>query len=96
MVRRTRTFIKENYATYDSAKKQYYLTFNDGRIEYFPDRLPKKIEYSFDPSDKKDIYVKLYDEDVVKIINGLFLARYGLGNYIDKEKEHWQVQKKRK
>jgi len=87
MVRRTRTFIKENYATYDPGKKQYYLTFNDGRKEYFPDRIPKKIEYSFDPNDKKDLYVKLYDDEVVQIINSLFLARYGLGNYIDKEKE---------
>ena len=87
MVRRTRTFIKENYASYDEKKKQYYLTFNDGRIEYFPNRLPKKIEYSFDPKDKKDIYVKLYDDKVVNIINRLFLARYGLGNYIDNEKE---------
>jgi superfamily II DNA or RNA helicase len=88
MVRRTRTFIKQNYATYDTKKKQYYLTFNDGRIEYFPDRLPKKIEYSFDPNDANDIYVKLYDENVVNIINGLYLSRYGLGNYIDKKKEH--------
>ncbi len=87
MVRRTRTFIKENYATFDPAKDQYYLTFNDGRIEYFPDRIPKKIEYSFNPADEKDIYVKLYDEEVVKIINSLFLSRYGLGNYINKEKE---------
>jgi hypothetical protein len=37
-----RTFIKENYATYDEKKKQYYLTFNDGRIEYFPDRIAKE------------------------------------------------------
>ncbi|HRC90067.1 MAG TPA: phospholipase D-like domain-containing protein, partial [Bacteroidales bacterium] len=87
MVRRTRTFIKENYATYDPVKKQYYLTFNDGRIEYFPDRIPKKIEYSFDPHDKDNIYVKLYDDEIVNIINNLYLARYGLGNYIDKEKE---------
>ncbi len=87
MVRRTRTFIKENYATYDTQKKQFYLTFNDGKVLYFPDRIPKKIEYSFDPNDSKDIYVKLYDDDIVKIINGLYLARYGLGNYIDKEKE---------
>jgi len=87
MVRRTRTFIKENYATFDALKNQYYLTFNDGRIEYFPDRIPKKIEYSFDPRDEKDIYVKLYDDEVVNIINGLYLARYGLGNYIEKNKE---------
>ncbi len=86
MVRRTRTFIKENYADYDSEKKQYYLTFNDGRKAYFPDRIPKKIEYSFNSDDKKDIYVRLYDEEVVKIINSLYLPRYGLGNYIDQNK----------
>ncbi len=88
MVRRTRTFIKENYATWDAVKKQHYLTFNDGRIEYFPERKPRKIEYAFDPGDKSDIYVKLYDEDVVNTINELYLARYGLGNFIDKEKEN--------
>lgn len=87
MVRRTRTFIKQNYATYDENKKQYYLTFNDGRIEYFPNRIPKKIEYPFDPKDETDIYVKLYDDNIVNIINSLHLARYGLGNYIDKGKE---------
>lgn len=87
MVRRTRTFIKENYASYDENKKQYYLTFNNGTIEYFPERLAKKVEYSFNPKDPNDIYVKLYDEEVVKTINGLHLSRYGLGNYIDKEKE---------
>lgn len=86
MVRRTRTFIKENYAKYDTQKKQYYLTFSDGRVDYFPERIPKKIEYSFDPNDPDDVYVKLYDKWVVNIINNLFLARYGLGNYVDKDK----------
>ncbi|MGE0084780.1 MAG: helicase-related protein [Desulfococcaceae bacterium] len=87
MVRRTRTFIKQNYATYDPDKKQYYLTFHDGRTVYFPDRIPKKIEYAFNPDDEKDSYVKLYDEEVVKIISSLYLPRYGLGNYIDKDRE---------
>ena len=87
MVRRTRTFIKQNYSTYDSEKKQYYLTFNDGGKVYFPDRISKKIEYAFNPKDKKDIYVKLYDENVVKLINSLYLPRYGLGNFIDKDKQ---------
>jgi len=87
MVRRTRTFIKENYATFDNIKKQYFLTFNDGRNEYIPERIPKKIEYPFDPNDKNDIYVRLYDDKIVEIINNLYLARYGLGNYINKEKE---------
>ncbi len=87
MVRRTRTFVKENYAAYDPERKKHYLTFHDGRTVYFPDRIPKKIEYAFNPDDKKDIYVKLYDEKVVKIISSLSLPRYGLGNYIDKEKQ---------
>lgn len=86
MVRRTRTFIKHNYATLDAERNQFFITFNDGRIEYFPDRVPKKVEYSFDQNDTDDIYVKLYDENIVNIINSLFLARYGLGNYIDKNK----------
>lgn len=96
MVRRTRTFIKENYATFDHRKKQYFLTFNDGRIEYIPERIPKKVEYPFDPNDKNDIYVRLYDDEIVNIINNLHLARYGLGNYIDKQKDNLATPEERK
>ncbi|MBP6871653.1 MAG: helicase [Bacteroidales bacterium] len=87
MVRRTRTFIKENYATFDDGRNQYFLTFSDGSRFYFPDRIPKKIEYDFDPLDDVDIYAKLYSENVVLLINSLQLARYGLANYIDPAKE---------
>lgn len=83
MVRRTRTFIKNNYTTWDDDKKQYYITFNDGKINYFPSRVPHKVEYSFNENDPFDIYVKLYSTFVVDTINGLHLARYGLGNFID-------------
>lgn len=83
MVRRTRTFVKSNYATWDDEKKQYYITFNDGDTNYFPSRVPKKVEYSFDEIDPADIYVKLYSTPVVDTINGLHLSRYGLGNFID-------------
>jgi superfamily II DNA or RNA helicase len=83
MVRRTRTFIKNNYAEWDPDKKQYYISFSDGTKNYFPYRIPKKVEYSFDEKDPDDIYVKLYSSDVVDKINQLHLARYGLGNYID-------------
>lgn len=96
MVRRTRTFIKENYATFDHRKKQYFLTFNDGRIEYIPERIPKKVEYPFNPNDKNDIYVRLYDDKIVNIINNLHLARYGLGNYIDKQKDNLATPEERK
>ena len=39
MVRRTRGFIKENYATLDKETGRKYLLFNDGNRSYFRDRL---------------------------------------------------------
>ena len=83
LVRRTRSFIKNNYAGTDNANGRKYLTFADGTKQYFPDRLSKKVEYQFDEKDKKDQYAKLYSDNIVKIINGLELPRYGLGNYIN-------------
>ncbi|MGD0022409.1 MAG: helicase-related protein [Smithellaceae bacterium] len=83
LVRRTRSFIKNNYSGTDKANGRKYLTFADGRKQYFPDRLPKKVEYAFDSNDKKDQYAKLYSDNIVKLINGLELPRYGLGNYIN-------------
>lgn len=82
LVRRTRSFIKDNYAEFDSDKNRKYLTFSDGTRSYFPDRIPKKVEFDFDPDNPKDQYAKLYSQTVVDTINGLDLPRYGLGNYI--------------
>lgn len=82
LVRRTRSFIKENYAEYDPEKKRKFLTFYDGKRSYFPDRIPKKVEFDFDPDNPMDLYAKLYSQSVVDSINGLDLPRYGLGNYI--------------
>jgi len=81
LVRRTRSFIKENYAIYDPDKKRKYLLFSDGRKSYFPDRIPKKVEYHFNPKDPSDQYAKLYSDEVVSTLNTLTLPRYGLGNY---------------
>lgn len=83
MVRRTRTFIKNNYAVYDEEKKQHFIVFNNGHVNYFPIRSPQRVEYSFDENDPSDVYVRLYSPDVVNLINRLHLARYGLGNFID-------------
>ncbi len=82
LVRRTRSFIKDNYAELDTEKNRKYLTFSDGTRFYFPDRLPKKVDFDFDPDNPKDQYAKLYSQNIVDIINGLDLPRYGLGNYI--------------
>ncbi len=82
LVRRTRSFIKDNYAEYDPEKDRKYLAFSDGTRSYFPDRVPKKVEFDFDPDNPKDQYAKLYTQQIVDTINGLDLPRYGLGNYI--------------
>jgi superfamily II DNA or RNA helicase len=79
LVRRTRSFIKTNYAKDDPELNRKYLEFPDGTRSYFPDRIPKKVEYDFDPDDPNDQYAQLYSSDVVNIINGLILPRYGLG-----------------
>jgi superfamily II DNA or RNA helicase len=83
MVRRTRSFIKQNYAETDPENGRKYLTFSDGRRSYFPDRIPKRLEYEFNRNDPNDVYAKLYSQKVVDIINDLNLPRYGLGNYIN-------------
>jgi superfamily II DNA or RNA helicase len=85
LVRRTRSFIKNNYAKTDMASGRKYLVFNDGTRSYFPDRLPKKVEYEFNMRDPGDIYARLYSEDVVNMINSLNLPRYGLQQYLDEK-----------
>ncbi|MBK7106657.1 MAG: DEAD/DEAH box helicase family protein [Ignavibacteriae bacterium] len=82
LVRRTRSFIKENYAETDETIGRKYLTFSDGRRSYFPDRIPKRVEYVFDPNDPTDQYAKLYSKKVVDVINDLNLPRYGIANYL--------------
>jgi superfamily II DNA or RNA helicase len=83
LVRRTRTFIKNNYAEPKEGTERKYLTFADGSRSYFPDRLAKKVEYEFDPKNPKDQYAKLYSRRVVDIINQLNVPRYGLKNYLN-------------
>lgn len=85
MVRRTRSFIKGNYAETDPDNSRKYLTFSDGTRSYFPDRVAKKVEYHFDPDDPSDQYAKLYSQPVVDLINNLELPRYGLGERINEK-----------
>jgi superfamily II DNA or RNA helicase len=83
MVRRTRSFIKDNYAKTDETGRKY-LEFSDGSRSYFPDRVPRTIRFTLEGSNT-DPYSQLYSEAVVEIINGLNLPRYGLGNYISNQ-----------
>ena len=82
LVRRTRSFIQENYAETDPENGRKFLTFSDSSRSYFPVRSPKTVKFPIDDSDPSDQYAKLYDPDVVNAINSLKLPRYGLGNYV--------------
>ncbi|MCC7291848.1 MAG: hypothetical protein IT449_07295 [Phycisphaerales bacterium] len=81
LVRRTRSFIKENYAKDDPTNGRKYLEFEDGRRSYFPDRVPKTAKFRVDERDPNDQYAALFAPKVVDTVNGLTLPRYGLGNY---------------
>ena len=83
LVRRTRTFIKENYAKTDPENGRKYLEFNDGHKSYFPDRIPKAIKFE---TVKGDQYSRLYSSDMIAIMEELRLPRYGLSQYEDKTK----------
>ena len=77
LVRRTRSFIQENYAATDQTNGRKYLTFADGTRSYFPVRVPKTVRFEIDGQ-----YSRLFADHVVDAINGLGLPRYGLGNYV--------------
>lgn len=85
LVRRTRTFIKENYALVDEQNpKRKYLLAKDGLSRnYFPDRLPKKILFKTTPG---DMFERLYSEDMMKWMSDLKLPRYGLSKYLSSTK----------
>ena len=79
LVRRTRSFIQDNYAETDQETGRRYLTYEDGTKSFFPTRVPKTVKFSIDESDPKDQYAKLYSQKVVDAVKELHLPRYGLG-----------------
>ena len=83
LVRRTRTFIKDNYAKEDPENKRRYLEFPDGKKSYFPDRIPRSVKF---PTDPKDQYSRLYSDDMISLMESLKLPRYGLIHYKSDER----------
>lgn len=81
MVRRTRTFIQDNYAEADAETGRKFLRFADGSKSYFPTRVPRTVKFRIDDNNRDDQYARLYAAEVVDAINALNLPRYGLGNY---------------
>ena len=82
LVRRTRSFIQDNYAETDRETGRKFLTYEDGGKSFFPTRVPKTVKFAIDESDPNDQYAKLYSPRVVDVVKNLHLPRYGLGNYV--------------
>lgn len=82
MVRRTRSFIKENYAEIDETTGRPYLNLEGGRRSYFPTRVARTLAFSIDERNPADQYARLYAPAVVDAIAALALPRYGLGEYV--------------
>ena len=82
LVRRTRSFIQDNYAETDLETGRKFLTYEDGTKSFFPTRVPKTVKFVIDDSNPNDQYAKLYSPKVVDIVKDLHLPRYGLGNYV--------------
>ncbi len=84
LVRRTRSFIMENYTETEPQTGRKFLSFPDGTRSYFPTRIPKTVKFTIDDQNSNDPYAQLYSPHVVDTISNLKLPRYGLANYIDK------------
>lgn len=80
MVRRTRSFILDNYALLDEAGRRY-VEMTGGARAYFPQRKAVTVAFPVDGDDPRDRYARLYADDIVDVIGHLRLPRYGLGNY---------------
>src|SRR5207244_2866435 len=70
------------YAEIDDENGRSFLPNPNGEPYYFPTRRPKTLEFVVDENDPLDQYAQLATDDVVNTIGGLWLPRYGLGNYV--------------
>lgn len=78
LIRRTRSFIKANYARTDNNGEQY-LQFTDGQRFQFPSRRAKPINHSFGDSDPAAV---MASTRTLTVLQNLALPRYQLGAYL--------------
>ena len=79
LVRRTRSFIRQNFAELDPENGREYLTFADGSRFYFPERIPKPLAHAFGPNDPGR---RMVEDSTLDVIDHLLLPRYGLAKYM--------------
>ena len=80
LIRRTRSFVRKNYALVDDQGKDY-LTFANGTRFTFPVRVPKPLVHSFGAGDPA---AKMESVDTLDAIDNLQLPRYNLSAYLRK------------
>lgn len=80
LIRRTRSFIRKNYALMDDQGREY-LTFANGNRFTFPARVPKPLVHSFGAADPA---AKMESVTTLDTIDHLLLPRYNLAAYLKK------------
>mgnify|MGYP003984982095 CR=1 FL=1 len=81
LVRRTRKFIRDNYALTDESGRDY-LMFSDGTPFYFPDRVARTVPHEMTD---EDAAAKMMSEETFDVLDSLRLPRYSLAAYVDPE-----------
>lgn len=76
LVRRTRKFIRDNYALEEAGK--FYLTFKDGRRFWFPERIAMTLPHDLPANDPAALMVA---DETLSAIDSLLLPRYRLAEY---------------
>ena len=89
LIRRTRSFIKDNYGKKSKNGRYYIETLSKGK-KFFPERIAKTVSYQVDEQ-----YKKLFSEEVIEMINNLKLARYDLNQYKKKELTGLSIEEKK-
>lgn len=86
LVRRTRSFVKNNYSQED-ADGTKYLTFADGTKFRFPERVAVPIDHPFADDDPAALMVS---DLTLNTLQNLVLPRYSLIDYVDElRQEEW-------
>lgn len=80
LIRRTRRFIKDNYATFDPQSGRHYLLFGNGERNYLPDRVPLPLPFETSVNDPAS---EMGSSEVLASLDELILPRYQLGSFLD-------------
>lgn len=79
LIRRTRRFIRDNYAILDEENGRHYLVFGDGSRHYLPDRVPRPLPFETADNDPAS---DMASRDVVADLGELRLPRYDMSRYV--------------